>query len=370
MRKRSMDVRASRLLSKIEYARKQPVKCADITGQQITVRDAFPYDPGSRTAAASAMRWALTKCSAEPNDVLRSRENAPFNVRITDLDVRGHGGRAYKVIDPEGDRFDLREDQLLEAIAMRGIAAGGAINGEFVWGIADRQLCLVLVGGAVHAAMVEGSRRIADAEQRRANGEDLSPGKLVIGRLYMKRDGTLHAYLGRCRAPDAKTDEHAFIEMPAAPPTYDLTKLHLRQGANAAYFEGINEIAAAWDDMSWIRRARWSWRDRWEPNAPGDFSSPCIVLMKFPKFDVVAGEVPDELINEVRANVRADHGYKRAGMKAHDLAWLHAAGDRKPLNGHTGLLTMLISGTPGALTARRSTGARSNVLNVLASDVH
>lgn len=91
-----------RLLDKVCYLSREPVQAKDISGNDITVADIFPYNPDSKTAPNTAKRWAdnshwdhVTRQvvkGAEP--VLVERVNEPFSVIITDLDVRSEGGRA------------------------------------------------------------------------------------------------------------------------------------------------------------------------------------------------------------------------------------------------------------------------------------
>ena len=122
---------SGRILERVCYASKSPVKAKDICGVEITVSDTFPYNPDSKTSPKTAKEWAMPKSYdyktkqyvTGPEPVVTERYNDPFAVSIIDLDVRSQGGRAYKVIDEENRRFDLREDQVLEVFRRTGVHA-------------------------------------------------------------------------------------------------------------------------------------------------------------------------------------------------------------------------------------------------------
>jgi hypothetical protein len=175
--------------------------------------------------------------------------------------------------------------------------------------------------------MVRGSREIREEAERRASGEGVTPGKLMIGSVYRKRDGTLHAYLGRCRAPDAQVDDHAFIEMPLKPERRELSSLG--PGADKLHFKRINEVSNAWDRSTWSERCRWDWTEKWGK----DSTAPLITLMRSPKFDAAVSALELNMVQQIRDNAAGQHGYKRAGMKLHDLAWDWNVEGRKPPNG-------------------------------------
>lgn len=78
------------------------------------------------------------------------------NLRFLDIDTRLEGGRAYKVADPATNAvFDLREDQVAQAILKYGIAPGGIIGGEWVWAMNHNQPKCYLVDGSEYQAMLQ-----------------------------------------------------------------------------------------------------------------------------------------------------------------------------------------------------------------------
>jgi hypothetical protein len=85
------------------------------------------------------------------------RANKPMTgLILTDIDVRMEGGRAYKVINPSDNNslFDIREEQMLQAIIKYGIQAGGLIGGEWVWAMNHTQMKCYLVDSTEYLDML------------------------------------------------------------------------------------------------------------------------------------------------------------------------------------------------------------------------
>lgn len=199
-----------KILDHVCYALREHDTAAetDLFEQNVPGRHAFPYDPKSKTSPVTALRWAKHehhyngKQSKDYEPDIIYRHNDPIDLRILSLEFRGNGGRAYKVIDGSDYIFDLREDQLVEAIRTCGISPGGKINGQFVWGFSGSTLRLILVGGADHKEITE-----AEAD---------TPSKFITSGfkpnvVYETSDGTHRGYVGKLKLPDRKIG-HAFIE--------------------------------------------------------------------------------------------------------------------------------------------------------------
>lgn len=320
-----------RLLKRVAYALRKAEQAKNITGDSITVRDAFPYNPESKTAPKSALRWASGyRYGNEPEyvpDVIE-RDNDPFTATITDLEGRGNGGRAYKVVDVDMRRFDLREDQLMEILRDVGILPGGVVAGSFVWGLAESQLRLVMVGGKLHRAMTEGAQTKDVLDARAAAGELFEAGRLVVGHVYKKRDGTLHAYLGLGTFPDAAKPLHAFVEMPDPPPMPDLKAADPawmtddRKVTWRANQEREAEVATAWPGLSWERRCKHQWEDRYrdyDGTSRGRFHPDPIVLMASPKFDSDEGVLEPAFLASLRSNKNGAHRYAKSLKHGEDV---------------------------------------------------
>lgn len=85
--------------------------------------------------------WVRTIHANTPT-ILNLKNEPITGLRVIDLERRGNGGRAYKVIDRNNYCFDIREDQLLESMVNLGIDQGGVLRGEWVW-VADNGMKLI-----------------------------------------------------------------------------------------------------------------------------------------------------------------------------------------------------------------------------------
>ena len=87
-------------------------------------------------------------------------ENKPISgLRVLSLEHRGQGGRAYKVVTPDGFYFDLREDILLDTMKTEGVAPGGILRGQYIWARVGAEMKLVRKGSELFRALLEASER-------------------------------------------------------------------------------------------------------------------------------------------------------------------------------------------------------------------
>jgi hypothetical protein len=318
-----------RLLDKVSYCMRKACPATNIIGEKIMVRDTFPYNPDSKTAPDTAMRWAKpyhyanTAKETYLPEVLERRDNVPFCITITDLDVRSEGGRAYKVIDADMRRFDLREDQVLEVMKLVGIQPMGAVPGTFVWGILGSQVRLVLVGGELHKSMVEGANEKKASELARATGQSPTEGTMVPGRIYRKKDKSLHAFIGRVKRGDNPKTFYAFIPMPEkeAPEALNDDDIDAELCGGAPEWQERwkktrkyeREIARKWSTMTWREKCKYAWDDSYNmyrpSNQPVYTHYEGIVLMASPKFEAEAGELEKDFFEEIKANEKNQHEY-------------------------------------------------------------
>lgn len=138
-------------------------------------------NPSSKKACASAVNWATGRWPSSPNglgdlyyesaasyqacrqhmpaftpSVLVTRPNVPMTgLVIIGLEERGNGGRAFKVTYPgDNSLFDVREDQVLQAMINHGIQKGGILGGEWVWAMNHTQIKCYLVDGVEYQNML------------------------------------------------------------------------------------------------------------------------------------------------------------------------------------------------------------------------
>ena len=106
-------------------------------------------------------------------------ENKGFDhVTITELDYRGNGGRAYQaILEHEGNKFriDLREKTLMDVILLKGVEAGGKLNGTFCFVKEAAQTNIILEGTKEHAAAVA-EREKRETFTKKISNKDLKPG--------------------------------------------------------------------------------------------------------------------------------------------------------------------------------------------------
>ena len=307
-----------RLLDKIAYCMRKPCKATNIIDEEIEVRDTFPYNPDSKTSPETARMWGTRQRwgsdEVQHPDII-VRDNDPFGITITDLHVRSEGGRAYKVIDSEMRRFDLREDQVLEVMKLVGIQPKGAVPAKFVWGILGSQIRLVLVGGELHTSMVEGANDKKEFELAQKSGLTPTEGSLKAGHVYRKKDKSLHLFLGRVKRPGVDKTQFAFMSMP----DLDVKLEDDYSSADEVYKKWKrkeHELHLKWSALTWRERCQWKWIDKWatlyEERLQGNpyVSYPHIVFMASPKFEADVSEVEADFFEELKSNKDLNHSYQ------------------------------------------------------------
>lgn len=164
--------------------------------QTITVRPAYISDADNEKTCNSGREWADAQKNSPwrggglPSVVERTEDNAPMTgIKIITLEHRGNGGRAYKVVTPQGFYVDLREDVLLDAMLEVGIEKGGILCGEYVWGRVGSQMKLIRVDSELYESLVDATER---KETKKIPTKDLK-----YGHVYQTVGGSHAVYLGR-----------------------------------------------------------------------------------------------------------------------------------------------------------------------------
>lgn len=252
------------ILDKICYISRNPEEITDLYKKKLTVKPTFAYNPDSKTSPHTAERWAKgysrygeseDKLKAEPETF----ENTPFSARILSLDIRSEGGRAYKVVDEQNRLFDLREDQLLEALKLCGIGIGGFISEKFVWGTTGSQIKMILVGGDTYKELLEFTKKKNEAKQAKKDGLIFTQGKLKVGHIYEKTNGTQYLFIGKAILPGTKKLSFGFVKLPERPDretldnycTCDPPAWWRQQSARV---KQTNDLHDRWQTMTWQER--------------------------------------------------------------------------------------------------------------------
>ena len=188
----------------------------DLGGNCITVVPAYPTI--KETQEETAKSWTNNSSRVynsekmhyeyvTPSDPIVA-ENKFSSLSIIDLECRGNGGRAYKVILPvEGSNllFDLREGPLLDMINTLGIKPGGCIEGEFEFVMNKSQLNLVRVGSSIWNE----AKRISEASKVSAND-------YKVGAVYSDKSRSNYwIYLGamQTKLKDISVKVHAALKV-------------------------------------------------------------------------------------------------------------------------------------------------------------
>lgn len=169
------------------------------------VSPTFPIPAGNEKRLETAKAWAKNyrgpygPSPGVNNEVAKlvTRYNTPFRIQLCDLDFRGQGGRAYKVIDENGFYFDLREDVLFEALLEVGCQPEGHLNGEYLWCMNNTQMKLIRANSKLHQVMFR-------AGQRR-NAEPIKNSELQIGFIYQAKDAGKQIFMGFVQVPKSRT---------------------------------------------------------------------------------------------------------------------------------------------------------------------
>lgn len=199
----------------VKYVLRQGRNMMDINGRVCGVFDAYPVDAESKASERTALLWAVEGTSSwtfdgpggdgvkyinEYKPVVIERKNEAFAIRIFKLDRRTKNPSVYKVLDDDDNLFDLRENQLIEVIAMCGIEPGGKIKGKFLWYKNHGHMTLILENGNIHKELQTFVKH-KDPEDVEVEEETLIPVKdLVPGKVYTDKANCLpHIYVGKLR---------------------------------------------------------------------------------------------------------------------------------------------------------------------------
>lgn len=203
-----MKIRSGHIPVDIVYIFGAPVRVtrrwdeADQPEDELTyteVTPAFVSDADNQKTINTGMNWASSMCSkwnpttrqVEVTGTVQKikKENQPISgIKVIGLEHRGEGGRAYKVVTPDGFYFDLREDVLLDTMLTRGIQPGGVLSGEYQWARVGTEMKLVRVGSQLYTALLEAGERSILASIPKA--------KFEVGRIYESKQGERGVFLG------------------------------------------------------------------------------------------------------------------------------------------------------------------------------
>jgi hypothetical protein len=146
------------------------------------VSPTFPVEDGKKLDAA--IKWTKLK-----NPRMETLDNSPIkSIIVCNLEERGNGGRAYKVIVDNKFYVDMREDVILDTMINCGIEKGAILKGEYVWAKYGSNMKLVRVGSSLHAHFANGIDT--------STVKELASSEIVVGGIYEMKSGVKRMYLG------------------------------------------------------------------------------------------------------------------------------------------------------------------------------
>lgn len=173
---------------------------SDYTNRTHKCRPAFVTDADSKKSLETAKTWAKGTRYTGPGatgkadpEVVEAKNTPSEGYRVIDLEERGEGGRAFKVITPEGWLVDMREDTFMPAILKRGLAPDGTIPGTFLWVRLGTQIRLVEKDSPLH------KRVLKEQAKQDAKDSKVKLKELVIGGVYGGEVAGVNVYVGRLR---------------------------------------------------------------------------------------------------------------------------------------------------------------------------
>lgn len=196
-----------KILKEVGLASKKSTRAVNST---VEIKPTFFFDPESQKAKESAVNWAgfvqkqiaveSTRWSkymkAFETDWIRNpeldnidkyvtvRPNTPMdNLYLDDIDLRMEGGRAYKVYNADDmTYFDIREDQMLQAILKYGIQAGGKLGGKWIFAKNHTQMKCFLEDGK------EYQEALKITAKSNTIGTKVTKG-FIVGNVYTDKSG-------------------------------------------------------------------------------------------------------------------------------------------------------------------------------------
>jgi len=165
-------------------------------GGDFKAKAAFVTGADSKSSIETSKRWAESYGpgkTSKPEVVTQDNKVIP-HLRAVDLDERGEGGRAWKVLTPEGWYVDLREDVILDVFKagckMSKHPDGGLLlEGPFQWVKYGTQTRIVLVNSDIYREISESNDLKKLAKIRSTD--------LVVGGVYVSSSRKVGVYIGK-----------------------------------------------------------------------------------------------------------------------------------------------------------------------------
>lgn len=130
-----------------------------MNGEHKKVMPTYPAHEYSKARMEGGLKWSNQSYGGAARKVGLFRkvetENKFRGLYLHRLEIRGEGGRAYKVAVAGEYYVDLREDQLLDIMQYAGIEKGGYINDDFCFATVGSDFRIIRVGCAEYNELKE-----------------------------------------------------------------------------------------------------------------------------------------------------------------------------------------------------------------------
>jgi len=181
--------------TELKYVRRKAVsvsqwwnKTAGQADKQRMVRPTFVVDSINEKTLATAETWAGGYQKDQTAYDITVLPNNPIeSVELIDLDRRGRGGRAWKVLIDGAYYVDMREDVLLESLVNGPGVQDGMILGPFIWASAGQGLKLTRMESGDHKR-AENLQKLSKATIKKKD--------LVVGGVYANASDSRYTFLG------------------------------------------------------------------------------------------------------------------------------------------------------------------------------
>lgn len=169
-----------------------------VGGKKTLVYPTFVVDSENKKSLETARTWAQNLYDNKGKSVREeSFSNDPIKkIAILSLEMRGNGGRAYKVLIDDKYYVDLREDVMVDAMLANGIQPGGILNGKFIWVKQGANTKLCRVDSELYKMIKE--------YQDRSSIKTIGKGDLEVGGVYATKRGDQGIFIGYVDTVDGK----------------------------------------------------------------------------------------------------------------------------------------------------------------------
>jgi len=212
------------------------------SARQQEVTPIFAIPTGNEKRLATAQEWAQNSFGYRGSNARYDipatgtlatlkeliRKNDPFEITLCDLDFRGNGGRAYKVVDKDGYYFDLREDVLFESLHNSG-CIGGKFQSKYLWCLDHNVMRIIREDSAIHKEF----QKIKVIE----NTEVLKNSELVVGGIYQFKNKPKQLFFGFTQQPNARNFRQLWYELNPADTLFSIqNSLQVDRSGSATIF--------------------------------------------------------------------------------------------------------------------------------------